>query len=521
MRLTRPWALGLASLLLLISSVNLFATAPCTLNTQNQTVTICKPANGATVTSPVNVVAATTDTNSILIMQIYVDGVDVYHIDSANQLNTNVTMTNGTHRLTVQAEDSTKTVFKTVENITVSTPGSGSINDVKHIIFMVQENRSFDSYFGMMGAYRTSLGYSGSFNGMPSGVSLPDYKGTGNVSPFHYQTMCTDTMTPAWNETHYAVNSGKMNYFMKSEGSTPSTIDPEGTRMMGYYDQMDLPYEYDLAAQYATSDTWFTPLMSDTIPNRMYLFAATSFGNIRPETPPSGGWTQPTIFRDLATHGITFRYYYQDNSVFLASFSDWSAYSGEVYDISNYYNDIKNPSTLPEVIFIERASHTGLDEHPTNNIQKGAADVAEIVNAFLESPIYSDSVFILTYDDPGGLYDHVAPISEVAPDSIQPIYKTGDIKGSFAQSGLRVPVVVISPWTKPHYVSHVNRDYTAILKFIETRFGIPALTARDAAQDNMEEFFDFATPTIPTPPTLPVQPTNGTCDHSLEKAPGY
>lgn len=514
----------LTSALALFGFAPLFAQAPpCTLNSQNQTVTICTPASGASVTSPVNVVAGTTDSNKITIMQIYLDGVDVYHV-VANQLNTNVTMSAGTHRLTVQAQDSTKAVFKTTENITVTSGsggGGGSISQIKHIIFMVQENRSLDSYFGQMGAYRASLGYTGSFNGEPSNVSLSDYKGTGNVSPFHYQTVCTDNMTPAWNETHYSVDNGKMDRFMKVEGSTPSTIDPEGTRIMGYYDETDIPYEYDLAAQYATSDTWHTPLQSDTIPNRMYLFTATSFGHIRPDSPPSGGWPQPTIFRDLATHGVSFRYYYQDNSTFLASFTDWNSYSGEVYNISHYYTDIQTPSELPEVLFIERASHTGLDEHPTNNIQKGAADVANIVNAFLQSPIYQDSVFILTYDDPGGLYDHVAPFAEVAPDNIPPMLEKGDISGNFEQSGLRVPVIVISPWTKPHFVSHVNRDYTAILKFIETRFNLPALTARDAAQDDMTEFFDFSAPQIPTPPTLPVQPTNGTCNHSLEKAPGY
>jgi phospholipase C len=82
-------------------------------------------------------------------------------------------------------------------------------------------------------------------------------------------------------------------------------------------------------------------------------------------------------------------------------------------------------------------------------------------------------------------------------------------------------VIVISPWSKPHYVSHVKRDYTAILKFIETRFGIPSLTARDAAQDDMEEFFNFSAVQIPSPPALPVQPTSGVCNKNLEKAPGF
>jgi phospholipase C len=130
-------------------------------------------------------------------------------------------------------------------------------------------------------------------------------------------------------------------------------------------------------------------------------------------------------------------------------------------------------------------------------------------------------VFFLTYDEPGGQYEHVKPFAEVAPDAIPPMLKTGDIKGDFTQSGLRVPLIVISPWAKQHFVSHVNRDYTAILKFIETRFGLPPLTKRDAAQDNMTEFFNFTTPQIPTPPALPVQPTSEPCNKALEKAPGY
>ncbi|HEY3927644.1 MAG TPA: alkaline phosphatase family protein [Candidatus Koribacter sp.] len=501
-------------------SLNLFC--QCTLNKTNQTVTICNPASGATVSTPVNVVAGTTDSNKVSYIQIYVDGTRVYSVN-ASSLNTNVTMTTGSHRLTVQAGDSTGTVFKTTENINVtSAPGSGTLNDVKHIIFMVEENRSFDSYFGMLGAYRQSEGYGGTFNGVPLSVKLEDYKSTGTVSPYHYQTMCTDNMTPSWNESHYSWDNGKMDNFMKVEGSLPSSIDPQGTRMMGYYDQVDLPYYYELATQYATSDTWHTPILSDTIPNRMYLFTATSFGHIRPQDqPPSGGWPQATIFRDLSQHGITWRYYYQDSSVYLSNFSDWNTYEKNVYNISHYYTDIENPSTLPEVIFIERATQLNLDEHPLNNIQKGAADVANIINAFLASPSYSSSVFMLTWDDPGGLYDHVVPFSEPAPDNIPPMLRSGDLKGDFTVSGFRVPLIVVSPWTKPHYVSHVNRDYTAMLKFIETRFGLPALTKRDAAQDDMTEMFDFSTPQIAIPPAMPTQPTSGACNKNLEKAPGY
>ena len=511
--------IGLVSLFSLFAGV-VFSAAQCIPGPVNQTVTICSPSSGTTVTSPVHVVAGTTDSNSIKVLQIYVDGVKVYQVAS-NELNANVTMANGPHRLTVQAQDSTNALFKSTESITVGSSVGGDITQVKHIIFFVQANRSLDSHFGLLGAYRAGK-YTGTFNGNPLGkVSLKAYNNMGNVSPYHFQTQCTESMSPSWNESQYVVDGGKMDRFMKVAGSTPSTIDPHGTRAMGYYDAADLPYYYELATQYATSDTWFAPMLSDNNPNRMYLFAGTSFGHIRPDAPPSGGWTQPTIFRTLSQHGVSWRYYYQDSSIFLSSFSDWNAYKGNVYNISSYYNDIKNPSSLPEVIFIERASITGLDEHPNANTQKGAADAANIINAFLESPIYANSVFILTYDEAGGEYDHVPPFREVAPDNFPPMLKSGDMAGSFTTSGLRIPLIVISPWAKPHFISHVNRDSTAILKLIETRFNLPPLTKRDAAQSNMLEFFDFSRVQIPVPPSLPAQPTSGTCNQFLEKAPGY
>jgi phospholipase C len=502
--------------------------AQCTLNTASPSVTICSPANNATgLTSPVNVVAGTTDTNTVKLMQIYLDGVKVYEV-SANSLNTNVTMSAATHRLTVQAYDTASQIFKSTIYITVSSsspppppPPSSGLSNIKHIIFMVQENRSADNYFGVMSQYRASQGINdNAYDDFNPSILLPDYSGNATLSPFHFATVCHENLSPGWNESHYDVHGGKMDYFMKTTGSVPSTIDPQGTRAVGHYDWTDLPYYYDLGFKFATSDRWFSSVLAPTIPNRMYLFAATSFGNIRPVSPPSGGWTQPTIFDLLMQAGVSWRYYYQDNSTFLAQWSTWyKGGSGHVYSISNYFNDVNG--TLPSVIFIERASQTGLDEHPLNNIQKGAADVAKIINALMNSPNWGSSVFILTFDEGGGLYDHVPPAPMPLPDNIAPIFKSGDIQATFNQSGFRVPLVVVSPWVKPHFVSHTVRDYTSILKLIETRFGLPSLTARDAAADNMTEFFDFSAPSYPTAPTVAPQTTNGTCSFSLEKAPGF
>ena len=498
---------------------------PCTLSTTDPSVTICTPANNATVTSPVNVVAGTTDSHTVTKMEIYLDGVGVYGV-AANQLNASIPIsTTGTHRIAVQAWDNIGQVYKSVINVNVTTSGggggTGDLSNIKHIFFMLQENRSFDNYFGKMGDYRAQRGFTDPFDGIPANVSAPDYSGTKNVAPFHFQTVCHENLSPAWNESHYDLHGGKMDYFMKTTGSVPSTIDPQGTRAMGYYDWTDLPYYYELAFQFATSDRFFSPVLSQTIPNRMYMFTGTSFGNVRPATAPSGGFTQKTIFDALDAAHVSWRYYYQDNSVFLSQFSTWQRDSGKVYKISSYYTDIQNPSTLPSVIFIERASQLGLDEHPTKNVQKGSAAVKKIIDALMASPTWSSSAFIWATDEPGGLYDHVNPPAAVKPDGIAPILKSTDIKADFDQYGMRIPMIVISPWTKAHYVSHTPMDLTAILKFIEVRFNVPPLTARDANSADMTEFFDFTNPSHMTPPALPAQPTTGACSFSLEKAPGF
>jgi len=191
---------------------------------------------------------------------------------------------------------------------------------------------------------------------------------------------------------------------------------------------------------------------------------------------------------------------------------------------SDFDNDLKN-GTLPQVVQIEPASNAGLDEHPTNNdlapsrTQWGAAYVASIVDSVMASSYWKDSAFILTYDEGGGLYDHVSPAAAVIPDGIGPkdlfpgdiCTKTTGPTCNFRFTGYRVPLLVISPFTKKNYVSHTPADFTAILKLIEARFGLLALTKRDAAQMDMTEFFDFSNPPWLTPPSPPVQSTSDPC----------
>src|SRR5215472_3063880 len=147
-----------------------------------------------------------------------------------------------------------------------------------------------------------------------------------------------------------------------------------------------------------------------------------------------------------------------------------------------------------------------------------------MINALIKSTAWPDSVFILTYDEGGGLYDHVPPIKVPAPDNVPPQTQNVPftvLPGDFTDSGFRVPFVMVSPWVKPNYVSHVNTDTTSILKLIEARFHLSPLTGRDgsAAISDLTDFFDFSTPHLLTPPPLPAQPTNGTCDKTKESGP--
>src|SRR3954467_6718046 len=302
----RSWSTRFFAFILFVLPAS-YAGAQCTLNQTDPSVTICQPANGAIVPSPVHIVAGSHSSSPVTVMQIYVDGVKKYEIRAAS-IDTSLSMTNGAHRLSVQGVNAANQIFKATVNITVGTGGGGGgttgLSNIKHIIFYMQENRPFDQYFGRMGQYRRNKGMTDAFDELPLNASLPTYNNGKFVSPFHLTTACIENLSPGWNETHYSVHGGAMDYFMKASGSIPSNIDPQGTRAMGYYDWNDLPYYYELAFQYGTSDRWFSSVMAPTIPNRMYMFAGTSFGHIRPDAKPSGGWTPKTIFRALTEAGV-------------------------------------------------------------------------------------------------------------------------------------------------------------------------------------------------------------------------
>jgi len=459
-------------------------------------------------------------------------------------------------------------------SVTISTSNSGVI---KHIFFLLQENRSFDMYFGPLGAYRTSrLAEFGvtddqTINTFDPNVTLTNSKTGALIKPFHESTVCTENLSPAWDESHHDVSltggdtawsstvtftdgSFGMAGFLDTTGSVPQNFDSDGTRAMGYYNQQDLPYYYDLATFFATSDAWHSPILANTVPNRMYLMAASSFGHQYPDLDSNHPkYTAKTIFRAMNEANVSWLYYYKDG-IFLANFADFTDpnIQPKTFPVSDLTDRLQgscsgNPcdpdQALPQVIFIESASGTsGLDEHPDANIQSGAVYVQSIISALMLSDAWKDSIFILSYDEGGGLYDHVPPFGVPPPDQFEPgncpdsnngslgYCVVGKLGGQFDLTGFRVPLIVISPFAKPHFVSHTPRDYTAILAFIEKTFNVPALTARDAywqePSRDMTEFFDFSNPSLLKSPSgetwtqfLSPQTTNGVCDQTKEAGP--
>ena len=235
--------------------------------------------------------------------------------------------------------------------------------------------------------------------------------------------------------------------------------------------------------------------------------------------------TVKTIFELLQDAGVTWKVYVTNYN---ASAPSKGSYMDAFYLFTpkhlDHFVDAKTfaadaaAGTLPQVSLIESGYETNealnqdeLDEHPNVNIQQGSAYVESFVTALMNGPNWKDSVFFWTYDEFGGFYDHVPPMQTVSPDGIAPIdLPPGDPTGDFTISGLRVPMAVISPFTKKHYVSNTPADFTAMLKFIEARFSLPSLTKRDAAQMDMTEFFDWSGPNL-NPGTPPAQTTSAAC----------
>jgi phospholipase C len=323
---------------------------------------------------------------------------------------------------------------------------SGDIAKVNHVVIIMQENHSFDNYFGAL-AYAPGTPYhngngtcaandhscidglsctvDGSGNYTCSNSNL-DQDGS-TVFAFHNPSRCVaPDLDHSWLYTHFELNFlnpnrsklGRMDGFVRVNDLTepPDTggENPTEDGTMSFYNQNDLPFYYDLAQKFAVSDRYFSSVPGPTFPNRSYLMAATSFGHLTTSDtfPPTGGYKPitGTIFDLFDANGVTWADYFQDAPQ-AGSFRT-PGVDLHLLPLPIFFAQA-TAGALPQVSFVD--PDFGLfgtvenDEHPPTDIQRGQAYVSQVINAVRNSPNWKDTVIFVVYDEHGGFYDHVRP----------------------------------------------------------------------------------------------------------------
>jgi phospholipase C len=359
---------------------------------------------------------------------------------------------------------------------------------VDHIVVVMMENRSFDHLFGWhptADAQNQELSYPDPDNGdviVPTQQLSPaDYTGCGHPDPDH-----------SWQAGRAQLNGGLMNGFLAGENDAYA---------IGYYVEADRPFHSALAREFTTFDRFFSSILGGTFANRFFVHSAQT-DRLENSLDLS---TLPTIWDRLIEKGVSARYYFSDASFLWL----WGARYLPISRTYEQFLDDAEAGTLPSVSFvdprfIDEATGTSGDDHPFADIRVGDAFLAEIFDAVASGPDWASTVLIVTYDEWGGFFDHVAPPRAVAPNTVDP-----DLVGGKALLGFRIPVVVASPFTRgdpanPKVDSRVY-DNTSILKLIEWRWNLRPLTARDASTDvgNLAFALNLANPD-PSVPVLPL-----------------
>ena len=364
-------------------------------------------------------------------------------------------------------------------------PKQRNTSTVDHIVVVTMENRSFDHLLGWhptANAVQQGLSYPDETGALvPTAALAPDYQGCDHPDPDH-----------SWAGSRVAYAGGAMNGFLLAGQNDAYAI--------GYYEQPDRPFFAALALEYTTFDNFFSAHMGSTYPNRIFIHAAQT-DRLDNTLDLS---TLPTIWDRLIEKGVSARYYYSDVSFLWL----WGA---KYVPISAPYDQFLADAaagTLPSVAFVdprfvgEEEGVSG-DDHPHADIRSGDAFLAEAFRAVSSGPEWESTVFIVTYDEGGGFFDHVLPPRAAAPNAVDP-----DLVGGKALLGFRLPVVVASPFTKGDptspRVDSTLYDNTSILKLIEWRWNLRPLTARDASTDvgNLVTALDLDHP-APAVPALP------------------
>jgi len=435
------------------------------------------------------------------------------------------------------------------------------ITDIEHVVIFIQENRSFDHYFGSYKGVRGFADISAAFH-QPDPANTTASP-TGVLLPFHLDTTkmnsaCTHDITHDWVPQHQSWNSGAMNGFVTSRQSINAN---DAILTMGYYNCGDLPLYYAVADAFTLCDNYFCSVIGPTDPNRLYTMAA----SIDPDGKNGGPLLQTlianrgaffgrltytTMPEQLQARGISWKVYTSpDQNVLNGVFSD---------NVLSYFKNFQNPSSplyqkafLPQfpADFLSDATTGNLpqvswviasdidSDHPPSPSLFGELTLSAMIGALTaNSAQWAKTVLFATYDENGGFFDHVPPAT--APPGTPGEYITvpavpdPTVIGSPAINGpiglgFRVPMMIISPFTRGGFISSDLFDHTSVLRFLETRFGaeVPNLSAwRRATVGDMTTAFNFSktdtsVPSLPVPLTATAQTISGCITSILDATP--
>lgn len=367
-----------------------------------------------------------------------------------------------------------------------SAPGR-TATPVKHFLYLMQGDRSFDNFFGS---------YPGA-DGIPAGACQPLTLSSpsGNCAkPYELHGLSAPLLEPSTALITRQWDDGRMDGFADAFTRQGRA----GSLAMGHYDARDLPFSWSAASQYTLFDHFFSDAPYGTRLNRSYwVAAAPPPGPAGAPVPSTGYGDQPTVFDRLQAAGVSWKFYIQDydpNATYQAirkgdqvaqtqrvplldytRFVKDPALRGHLADLDQYYRDL-TAGTLPAVSYL--ATSTG-SERTARSLPTGQATLRNLVTQLQLSSAWSSSALLWSYDGSGGWYDHAAPPK--AADG--------------AQLGLRVPALLISPYSRQGAVNHTVLDSSSALAFIEHNWGIAPLTARDKASPGLtgsHSPFDFA-----------------------------
>src|ERR1700727_1023754 len=399
--------------------------------------------------------------------------------------------------------------------------GNGNLAAINHVVVLMLENRSFDHMLGYLYSAQGNVSPSGQpFEGLTGSESCPDGKG-GTVDVYQITPSTPNAyFMPGADpgEGYKATNSQLYGSTAAPATGTPSpmtgfvtdyaytlgwqTNDPgwsvlpgaTASEIMACYPPEALPVLSALATGYAVCDHWFASVPTETMPNRAFTCAGTSMGQVDDNTKT---FSAPSIFGALGKAGQTWAIYgYNQRPLSADTFTDVATASGGAIGLFTDFQAAAAAGTLPDFTFLEPSwPSTGNSQHPNYDVALGEQLIHDVYEALRSGPGWAQTLLVLTYDEHGGCYDHVPPPWGAAP----PDNTAGEFGFGFDRFGVRVPTLLISPLIAPGTVYRVPagstpREHTSVLKTIEQRWNIPALTARDAAAPGFGDVLTLTTP---------------------------